>query len=262
VLIVKPATLPSMHIYSLLNVCEEYGLCLYALTGAVPEDIRSFTCCLTPALTVRQLADLRPQPGHALIKRLLDVAIATSVLISGLPLWLLIAMLVKLGDNGPVFYVQWRAGKHGKPFPMLKFRSMVADSDMRLHELVGDVDKLAEPVVTLADDPRVTRLGRILRRTSLDEIPQLLNVILGQMSLVGPRPEWVTLVQRYNPWQRRRLKAKPGITGLQQIECRREPSLATRVRADIRYLQEQSLYLDMKILLRTLPVVIRGHGAR
>jgi lipopolysaccharide/colanic/teichoic acid biosynthesis glycosyltransferase len=144
---------------------------------------------------------------------------------------------------------------------MYKFRSMVEDAEERLGELV-DFDKIEEPVFKLSEDPRVTPVGKFLRRTSLDETPQMINVLLGSMSLVGPRPEQVELVARYTPWQRRRLKAKPGITGYQQVMSRGDLSLARRIEYDLYYLKFQSLFLDLYILFKTLIVVLRGDGMK
>ncbi len=142
---------------------------------------------------------------------------------------------------------------------MFKFRSMAADAEERLRELVA-FDALAEPVFKLKNDPRVTPVGRLLRRTGLDEVPQLLNVIRGDMSIVGPRPEEVALVERYDAVHRRRLKARPGITGYQQIMNRGEASLVARVRHDLLYLKQQSLMFDFYIMFRTVGVVLRGSG--
>ena len=142
---------------------------------------------------------------------------------------------------------------------MYKFRSMVCDAERKLAELV-DIESLAEPVFKLRNDPRVTRVGGFLRRTGLDEIPQLINVLKGEMSIVGPRPEERALVEKYDPWQRRRLKAKPGITGYQQIVNRGHPDLSERIKYDLIYLKHQSLLLDLYIMAQTILVVVRGTG--
>jgi len=166
-------------------------------------------------------------------------------------------LLVKLSSRGPIFFQQVRVGLHGRPFKMLKFRSMVPDAEERREALVSLSD-LAEPVFKFRDDPRVTGIGRFLRRTGLDEVPQLLHVLLGQMSLVGPRPEEAAVVAFYDEHQRRRLKAKPGITGLQQVNCRGCTSLKRRVNWDLAYMKHQGLLLDAYILIRTTWVVARG----
>jgi len=147
---------------------------------------------------------------------------------------------------------------HGRLFRIYKFRSMVPDAEARLKELV-DIGKLEVPGFKLKGDPRVTPLGRFLRRTSLDEIPQLINVMKGEMSLIGPRPEMPALVERYNASQRRRMKAKPGMTGYQQVMARGVP-LAAAIEYDLVYLKHQSLLLDLYIMLKTIDVVVRGRG--
>ena len=189
----------------------------------------------------------------------MDLLISAGLILAGLPIWLLLGLLIKATSKGPVFFDQIRAGLHGEAFSMLKFRSMVADAEEKLGDLV-DLDSLEEPVFKIGNDPRVTGVGRLLRRSSLDELPQLINVLAGRMSLVGPRPEELEVVKRYDVWQRRRLKAKPGITGLQQIMCRGSTDLNKRIRYDLMYLKHQSLLFDLYILIRTFGVVIRGSG--
>jgi lipopolysaccharide/colanic/teichoic acid biosynthesis glycosyltransferase len=191
------------------------------------------------------------------IKRGLDVTGALLGVVITLPLWALIALAVKLTSPGPVFFAQERAGLRGRSFRMFKFRSMVVDAENRLKDLVT-IEDLAEPVYKLKDDPRVTPVGRFLRRFGLDELPQLLNVLRGEMSLVGPRPEVVALVERYNAEQRRRLLVKPGITGWQQIHNRGMPDMAARLVYDLYYLRNRSLPLDLWILTMTVFVIASG----
>jgi len=196
-----------------------------------------------------------------LVKRLFDLGVALTVQLICAPLMLLIAIALRWSCGSPVLFTQERSGENGAPFPMYKFRTMSNDAEQRLAELV-DLEDLAEPVFKLQHDPRVTPLGGFLRRWSLDELPQLWNVILGTMSLVGPRPEEVSLAERYDTRQRRRLKAKPGITGLQQVENRGVESLAARVELDLYYLRHQSFLFDLWILLRTPAAVLGRRGAR
>ncbi len=195
-----------------------------------------------------------------LLKRAGDIVLASAALVISAPVFAAAAIAIRLEDGGPVFFHQRRVGKDGRPFTMFKLRTMVVEAEEILPQLV-DVGALGEPVFKLERDPRVTRTGRFLRRTSLDELPQILNVLRGEMSLVGPRPEEESLVRRYNVWERRRLKAVPGITGLQQVQCRGTSSLKARVRWDILYLRKRSLLLDLWILLKTIWVVAAGKGA-
>jgi len=190
-------------------------------------------------------------------KRCSDVVLALTGIVLTLPLWALIAVAVKLSGKGPVFFSQERAGLGGRPFRMFKFRSMVVDAEDRLAEYVK-IEELDQPVYKLKDDPRVTGVGRFLRRFGLDELPQLLNVLRGEMSLVGPRPEVVPLVERYTPEQRRRLLVKPGITGYQQIHNRGMPDMAARLVYDLYYLRYRNMTLDLWILVMTVFVITSG----
>lgn len=195
--------------------------------------------------------------GQRAAKRTMDVVGAAVGLIVSLPLMIGIAVAIRLDSPGPVIFTQERVGENGRTFRVFKFRSMVLDAEERRDELV-DLDQLPEPAYKLANDPRVTRVGRWLRRYSLDEIPQFVNVLRGDMSLVGPRPEEVTLVTRYNDWQRRRLAVKPGMSGPMQINGRGRLSLSERVALEVDYIEHYSLRRDVAILLRTLPAVLRG----
>ncbi len=206
-----------------------------------------------------RLEDASVHCGYSATKRMMDMTLSLWGIVVGLPIWLAIAAAIKWTSKGPVFFKQTRIGLHGKPFKMYKFRSMVCDAEDRLKELV-DVESLREPVFKIKKDPRVTAIGRLLRRTSLDEIPQLLNVLIGNMSLVGPRPEEERVVALYNTNQRRRLKTKPGLTGLQQVECRGIQSLQRRITYDLLYMKHQNILVDIYILLKTVVVVLRGSG--
>jgi exopolysaccharide biosynthesis polyprenyl glycosylphosphotransferase len=244
-----------------LNFCEEHGISFYMVPDFVDVIVSRRELGSFSGIPLMRLMDSSLHPVYARVKRVFDVVFAAVVLVIGSPLWLVIALLVKATSKGPVLYVQKRAGMHGKPFDMFKFRSMVEYAEEKLDGMI-DFDKLKEPVFKLKNDPRVTPVGKILRRLGLDEIPQLYNVLLGQMSIVGPRPEQVELVQRYDTWQRRRLKARPGITGYQQVVCRGDLSLAKRIEYDLFYLKHQSFFLDVIIMLRTVLVVIRGDGMK
>jgi lipopolysaccharide/colanic/teichoic acid biosynthesis glycosyltransferase len=161
---------------------------------------------------------------------------------------------------GPGLFAQRRVGQDGQAFLMRKLRSMVPDAEARLPDIV-DVGALDQPVYKLDEDPRVFPLGRFLRRWSLDELPQLWNVVRGEMSLVGPRPEAEEVVARYDAHQRRRLKAKPGMTGLQQVHARATLDLEERIRLDVYYIRRRTFLFDLYILARTPWAVVSGHGA-
>jgi len=217
-------------------------------------------------------------------KRVLDLSLAGLALISLFPLMALVAILIKLYTPGPVFFVQERVGVRRKThkhvtywqqviFRCYKFRTMKCDADPALHQayikalIDNDCENMAAlqgkdtQVRKLTNDPRVTRLGRFLRKSSLDELPQLLNVIKGEMSLVGPRPAIPYEVEMYKPWHRRRLETKPGMTGLWQVTARSAVGFDENIRLDIQYIEQQSFWLDLKILLKTPLVVIFCKGA-
>jgi len=194
-----------------------------------------------------------------LVKRLFDVAGATIALVLLSPLFAVVAVLVKLSSHGPVFFRQERIGRGGGSFELLKFRSMVADAEQRKADLVGH-NQAAEGFFKIADDPRITRVGRRLRRTNLDELPQLLNVVRGEMSLVGPRPLIPQEDKRVVGWHRRRLELTPGITGHWQVLGSSRVPLDEMVAIDYLYVANWSLWTDLKLLLRTIPHVLTGRG--
>jgi exopolysaccharide biosynthesis polyprenyl glycosylphosphotransferase len=205
------------------------------------------------------------------IKRAFDVTLAALLLIASSPILLLSSLLILLDDGAPVFFRQLRIGAHGEPFEMLKLRTMTAASNDSVHrdftakwirqesEACASTDS-EERLFKLTNDRRVTRIGRILRRFSIDELPQLINVARGQMSLIGPRPGLPYEIELYQNWHRRRLEAVPGITGLWQVSGRNQLSFDEMVRLDVQYLEDWSLLGDLKILARTLPALLRGSG--
>ncbi|PXY29521.1 sugar transferase [Prauserella flavalba] len=198
--------------------------------------------------------------GRRVVKEIVDRCGATLLLLAASPFMLGIAAAIKLGDRGPVIYRQQRVGRDGDAFTMFKFRTMVTDADRVRQKLLGD-NEGAGPLFKIRNDPRVTRVGALLRRYSLDELPQLFNVLAGQMSLVGPRPPLPEETLQYAPEVHRRLLVKPGLTGLWQVSGRSELSWEESVRLDLRYVEDWSLALDMVILWKTLRAVTYGRGA-
>ena len=195
-----------------------------------------------------------------MIKRGFDVLVSAVGLLVTAPLFPLIALAIRLDSRGPVFFSQRRAGLDGQPFSMHKFRTMVADAEERLDDVIR-LDELREPVFKLSEDPRVTSVGRMLRRLSLDELPQLWNVLRGEMSIVGPRPEQVELVERYRPEHRFRLTVKPGITGPMQVFGRGDLTFHERLAVELDYIENLSLARDLRIIAETVPVTLKGSGA-
>jgi lipopolysaccharide/colanic/teichoic acid biosynthesis glycosyltransferase len=196
-----------------------------------------------------------------MLKLIADRVMAALVLlVLALPL-LVLAVIIKLDSRGPIFHRQVRVGRRGRLFTMYKYRSMFDGASDHHESLAASCGQDERPIFKLRRDPRVTRLGRFLRRTSLDELPQLINVVQGHMSLVGPRPPLPREVELYAPWQRVRLEAVPGMTGLWQVSGRSELSFEEMVRLDREYIERWSLRLDWKILARTIPAVTNGRGA-
>ena len=192
-----------------------------------------------------------------LAKRLLDVAMSAVVLVLLSPLVLVLAILIKAQDRGPVLFRQVRMGLHGRPFTMVKLRTMVPGAEGQLADLAAH-NEIVGPAFKLSHDPRITRVGRFLRRTSLDELPQFWNVLRGQMSIVGPRPPLADELAGYDLWHRRRLSMKPGLTGLWQVSGRRIEDFDHWVELDLAYIDGWSFWLDLKIMLRTPPAMFNG----
>ncbi len=211
------------------------------------------------------------QTFYLMAKRILDFCIAFVLILISAPLMLIIAIGIKLTSKGPVFFTQERVGKGGKSFTFVKFRTMIPNADNSIHrdymnklirgEAEGHQDNENAPLFKLKNDPRITEFGHFLRRTSLDEIPQLVNVLTGSMSLVGPRPPIPYEVQEYNSWHLQRLSVKPGVTGLWQVSGRSRTTFEEMVRLDIQYIENRSLLTDVKILFQTIPATLNTKTA-
>jgi exopolysaccharide biosynthesis polyprenyl glycosylphosphotransferase len=244
----------------LIEECKAAGLALTFL----PQHYG----LLGPGIELNRLAELPvldfrfsdPSRSTVAMKRVMDVLVSGTLLLLLAPLLAAIALAILLDSGRPVLFRQGRAGLEGKPFTMVKFRTMVTDAEQRLGELV-DLEKLEQPAFKIRDDPRVTRVGRPLRRFSLDELPQLWNVLRGQMSLVGPRPEEESVVALYDERQRGRLAIKPGVTGPMQVYGRSDLTFEERLAMERDYLDNLSLLTDLALLLRTPRAIIRGEGA-
>jgi exopolysaccharide biosynthesis polyprenyl glycosylphosphotransferase len=194
-------------------------------------------------------------------KRALDIVGASIALIVLLPLMLLTALAVALTSPGPVLFVQERVGRGGRPFRMLKFRSMIQDAEAQRDALLTLNEHASGPIFKIRDDPRITPVGRLMRLLSIDELPQFLNVLGGSMSLVGPRPPLPVEVRTYDDWEAQRLLVTPGITCLWQVSGRSELDFATWVKLDLDYIETWSLWMDLKVLARTIPAVLSRRGA-
>ena len=200
--------------------------------------------------------------GNKIATRVMDLVCGGMGFALSLPLWAFIALAIKLDSPGPILFRQKRAGQSGRIFTMLKFRSMTADAEAQYQGLAHLNEESSGLIIRIPDDPRVTTVGKFLRKFSLDEVPQFYHVLKGDMSLVGPRPPSPDEYKRYDNLQRRRLEVKPGLTGLWQVSGRKDTDFDFMVKKDIEYIEQQSLGLDLRILLKTIPAVLIGKGAR
>jgi lipopolysaccharide/colanic/teichoic acid biosynthesis glycosyltransferase len=252
------------------------GLAARMLTRTYPDQMfESLLVGTTISLDAFPFVERRQAAGDAgyFAKRCIDIVGALTLLVVFAPIMLLAAAAVALTSRGPVLFRQTRLGQGGVPFVFYKFRSMRSDADDRIHRqyvqnlIDGKLDEVNQgdagrPLYKIKADPRVTAVGRVIRKTSIDELPQLLNVLKGEMSLVGPRPPIAYEVQRYQTWHLRRiLEIKPGITGLWQVQGRSKTSFDEMVRLDLQYIRRRSLLLDLKILIKTVYVVLNCDGA-
>ncbi len=256
-------TLPWQYhhkILRLMDECEQTGarprvvpdLFQLSLGGVDVEAINGIPLIGIKQITLTGL--------NAAVKRAFDLSLAAIGMVLIAPVWLLIALAIRLDSPGPIFFRQERAGRHGKPFTCFKFRSMFIGAEAAVDQL-RDKNEASGPLFKIKDDPRCTRVGRFIRRTSLDELPQLINVFRGEMSMVGPRPGLPAEVARSQEWHNKRLEVLPGITGLWQVSGRSDLSFDEMVLLDIYYAENWSLGADLRILLRTVPQVLFGDGA-
>jgi exopolysaccharide biosynthesis polyprenyl glycosylphosphotransferase len=241
-------------------VAEEMGVTVSLLSDPYFHPVskaRAATFMDFPAVVYSSLPNDRMQIAF---KKAIDWIGAMVGLIVSSPVMLITALIIKLEDGGPVLFRQTRSGHNGRPFTMLKFRTMIPDAD-KLKDTLAEQNEMDGPVFKIRNDPRVTRVGALLRKTSIDELPQLINVIRGDMSLVGPRPPLPNEVSQYDRWQRRKLSVKPGLTCLWQVNGRNKIDFENWMKLDLEYIDNWSLWLDTKILMRTIPAVFRRDGA-
>ena len=244
-----------------LKICQQMGAKTAVLADLLPgiKTGRRVYEFLDHLMVVYDSA--MPPSMSLLAKSLLDRAVSGICLILLAPFMLLIAVAVKLSSPGPILYKQERIGLNGRRFTMLKFRTMVKDADKLKTNLLNK-NEMSGPVFKMKNDPRITRVGHILRKTSADELPQFYNVLNGDMSLVGPRPPLAEEVGKYDHWQRRKLSVRPGLTCLWQIRGRNDIDFQDWMKMDLEYIDNWSLWLDMRILARTIPAVLSGKGAK
>jgi len=246
-----------MHLYLQL---QQYPVMVHMVPGLLDLAFARTPVDALGGIPLISLRESALTDAQRILKRLFDFSISLFLLLIFTPLLLLLALLIKLESPGSILFLQERIGEHGHHFRMIKFRSMYQDAEKRWQE-VAKRDKDGNLIHKQTDDPRITRIGRFLRRTSLDELPQLLNVIYGEMSLVGPRPEIPYITAEYEPWQWQRFRVPPGITGWWQVNGRSDKPMHLHTEDDLYYIQNYSFWLDLRILLMTVLVVLRGQGA-
>lgn len=248
------------RIQRLLRICEQAGVRAQVVPDffqLTKEQLHVEVLNGIPLLSTRAISI---QGWNFVIKRITDLILVIGSGVLALPLMGLIALAIRLDSPGPILYAQWRIGRNGKPFRCYKFRSMINGAEEMQHTL-ADLNQASGPLFKVRDDPRRTRVGRFLRRFSLDELPQLYNVLRGEMSLIGPRPNLPHEVEQYEEWHKKRLVTNPGITGLWQVSGRSDLTFDEMVLLDIYYVENWSLALDFSLLLRSFPAVLFGRGA-
>ena len=257
---VLPKSLAEPEVKEMLERSREHGVDL-----RVVPDMYDGLVWDSPIEYIGQFPTIPLHRGHVpeialLLKRVVDIMLSGLILTAISPLLLTIAVAVKLDSKGPVFYLSNRLGKKGRVFGCIKFRTMVIDADKRRAEIMH-MNERDSVLFKITNDPRITKLGRFLRKYSFDELPQFFNVLLGDMSIVGPRPPLASEVQKYKLSHLRRLDVTPGITGLWQVQSRQDPSFDSYISLDVTYIENWSVWLDIKIILRTIGVVLAGTGS-
>jgi exopolysaccharide biosynthesis polyprenyl glycosylphosphotransferase len=253
---------PAQHrdIFRMIQQCRQMDVSFTFLPDLFEMALDRVTIHEVAGLPLIELRESRIRGWNYVLKRAMDIVISSAVLILTAPLLALISLSIKLDSAGPVFLRQVRVGRDGEEFICYKFRSMVQDAERRKQELMSKEGNNG-PLFKMKNDPRVTRVGRFLRKTSLDELPQFFNVLLGEMSVVGPRPQVPSEVDQYEDWHFQRLDVTPGLTGLWQVNGRSDLSFDEMVKLDLYYAENWSPWLDIKLMLRTVPAVLFGRGA-
>jgi exopolysaccharide biosynthesis polyprenyl glycosylphosphotransferase len=250
----------ALAMQNVIKVCERFGVPFalpaqpFRFDRAQPYDSQAVADGYLHYLSIK------PQPYQMALKRLFDIVSSALALWVLSPMLLGVAIGIKLSSRGPIFFKQQRVGLHGKKFSMLKFRSMVTNAE-ELKDKLMQQNEMSGPVFKMKRDPRITAIGRFIRKYSIDELPQLINVLRGDMSVVGPRPPVPNEVAKYESWQRRRLSVRPGLTCIWQVSGRNEITFEEWMYLDMLYVDNWSLYLDFSLILKTVPVVITGRGA-
>jgi exopolysaccharide biosynthesis polyprenyl glycosylphosphotransferase len=261
VLVALPMDKYGPLVEAIVHQCEEQGIIVRLRTEMSNLHVARAYIDQLEGLAVLTIQSGPPDSWRLVIKRLMDIVVSAGVLIALAPVLVAVSILIKLESCGPIFFTQERVGYNKRRFKILKFRTMVTGSDQQ-QQALEHLNEADGPVFKIKNDPRITGFGRFLRRFSIDELPQLVNVLRGDMSLVGPRPLPVRDVERIElRWHKRRFSIRPGITCLWQVNGRSEIGFDQWVRMDLEYIDRWSLALDFRILLKTLPAVLQGPGA-
>jgi exopolysaccharide biosynthesis polyprenyl glycosylphosphotransferase len=261
VFITLPRDKYSHLIDTIVNLCEEQGIIVRLRTDMFKLKIARWNVDELDGMRIVTISSGPPDGWQLVAKRLLDMCASAALLLVLAPIFAIVALLIKLESTGPVFFRQERVGLNKRRFRVFKFRTMV-DGAENQQQTLESFNEASGPVFKIKADPRITSFGKFLRRYSIDELPQLYNVLKGEMSLVGPRPLPVRDVERIDArWHRRRFSVKPGVTCLWQVNGRSDVGFSDWVRMDLEYIDQWSLGLDMKILIKTVPTVLKGSGA-
>ena len=243
------------------HACEEEGIRLRMMADVFDLDIARMSLAKLGKIPLLSLEPVAQDEGLLILKRIIDLALTIPATLCLLPFMAIIAIAIKLDSKGPVFFIQERVGHKKRTFPLIKFRTMTDGADKKMDE-IEHLNEAEGPIFKIANDPRITKLGKLLRKTSMDELPQLFNIIRGEMSLVGPRPMSIRDVDLFDQGiQRKRFSVKSGLTGLWQISGRSNLPFSKWIELDLQYIENWTLSLDLKILFKTVPVVLRGTGA-
>ncbi len=248
------------QVLRIMDHCRKKGVSFRVVPDLYQMRLNRVDVESVNGIPLMAVSESRIRGWNLLIKRMMDILVSVITLLLLSPLLALIALAIRLDSPGSVLFRQTRVGKDGAPFTLYKFRSMRQDAEQQ-RDLLWEMNEASGPLLKIRDDPRITRIGRLLRRTSADELPQLINVLKGEMSLVGPRPPLPNEVEKYEEWHLRRLEVAPGVTCLWQVSGRSQIPFDEMVMLDIYYIENWSLGLDLTILLRTVPAVVSGGGA-
>lgn len=254
-------------IMNIIALCKNNSIDIFLLSDMFDMAISKIDVSTFEGIPVVDLSLPRTYFAHLFSKRVFDILLSSILLVVLSPLFLVVALLIKLDSKGPVIFKQDRIGKGGRPFKMFKFRTMYTDNDPTIHKeyvtrLIKEGKKDESGVFKISEDPRITNIGKFLRKHSLDELPQIENVFMGHMSLVGPRPPLQYEVENYDEWHKRRLAVHPGMTGLWQVSGRNRIGFEDMVLLDIYYVENWTIWLDIQIILKTIPVVFFKHDGK